>query len=41
MMHRINRQALFHHDHFAAGYLMMHKCTRRRFPRLRTVNPLI
>jgi hypothetical protein len=30
MMHRINRRAPFHHDHFAADCLMMHWCTRRR-----------
>jgi len=29
MMHRINRQALFHHDLFAAGRLTMHVCTKR------------
>lgn len=30
MMHRIHRQAPFHHDLLAAGCLTMHWCTRRR-----------
>jgi hypothetical protein len=35
MVHRINRQALFHHDLFAADRFTMHLCTRRRSRRER------